>query len=190
MECANNACHVPDRANYPRTSIPILRFEVPMTDELTATYLIFHGTNKVDREMIIDTMGLSDARFWTYESCDFKASWNDRLGQDRDNMDRNWSGFAGIEQEDSVIAMSMTPIVDRTQEYLVPSDEAVIRLRRRLLDSVAMNENGQDPLGLHVTDYSKVLAVPDTIIPKSSRWQDLATGNTCTGAEVSSLVPK
>ena len=86
--------------------------------------------------------------------------------------------------------MSMTPIVDRTQEYLVPSDEAVIRLRRRLLDSVAMNENGQDPLGLHVTDYSKVLAVPDTIIPKSSRWQDLATGNTCTGAEGSSLVPK
>ena len=165
-------------------------FEVPMTDKLTATYLIFHGTNKVDREMIIDTMGLSDARFWTYESCDFKASWDDRLGQDRDNMDRNWSGFAGIEQEDSVIAMSMTPIVDRTQEYLVPSDEAVIRLRRRLLDSVAMNENGQDPLGLHVTDYSKVLAVPDTIIPKSSRWQDLATGNTCTGAEVSSLVPK
>ena len=41
-----------------------------------------------------------------------------------------------------------------------------------------------------MTDYSKVLAVPDTIIPKSSRWQDLATGNTCTGAEVSSLVPK
>ena len=153
-----------------------------MTDEMTATYLVFHGPEPQDRDVIIDTMGLADPRFWTYEGCDFRASWDDRLGQDRDSMDRNWSGFAGIEQEDSVIAMSMQPIVDRTQEYLVPSDEAVIRLRRRLLDSVALNDAGKDPLGLRVTDYSEVVAVPDTIISKSGRWQDLAVGNSRTGA--------
>ena len=77
----------------------------------------------------------------------------------------------------------MTPIVDRTQEYLVPSDEAVIRLRRRLLESVALNEAGEDPLGLHVTNYSDVVAVPDTVIPKTGRWQDLAVVNSRTGAE-------
>tara|TARA_Y100001936_G_C15804570_1_gene523320 strand:+ start:27 stop:218 length:192 start_codon:yes stop_codon:yes gene_type:complete len=55
-------------------------------------------------------------------------------------------------------------------------------LRRRLLDSVALNDAGKDPLGLQVTDYSEVVAVPDTIIPQSGRWQDLAVGNSRTGA--------
>jgi len=167
----------------PANAFQFYVFEIPMTDEMTATYLVFHGPQPQDRDVIIDTMGLADPRFWTYEGCDFRASWDDRLGQDRDSMDRNWSGFAGIEQEDSVIAMSMTPIVDRTQEYLVPSDEAVIRLRRRLLDSVALNEAGKDPLGLQVEDYSDVVAVPDTIIPQSGRWQDLAPGNMRTGTD-------
>ena len=141
----------------PAAAFQFYVFEVPMTDEMTATYLVFHGPEPQDRDVIIDTMGLADPRFWTYEGCDFRASWDDRLGQDRDSMDRNWSGFAGIEQEDSVIAMSMQPIVDRTQEYLVPSDEAVIRLRRRLLDSVALNDAGKDPLGLQVPTIRKSL---------------------------------
>ena len=168
----------------PANAFQFYVFEIPMTDEMTATYLVFHGSGPQDRDVIIDTMGLADLRFWTYEGCDFQASWNDRLGQDRDSMDRNWSGFAGIEQEDSVIAMSMTPIVDRTKEYLVPSDEAVIRLRRRLLDSVALNEAGGNPLGLTVEDYSNVVAVPDTVIPKSADWTDLARGNSETGRTV------
>ena len=77
--------------------------------------------------------------------------------------------------------MSMTPIIDRTQEYLVPSDKAVIRLRRRLLDSVALNEAGKDPLGLEIEDYSSVAAIPDSVIPQSENWQDLAPGNMGSG---------
>ncbi|MEC7488869.1 MAG: Rieske 2Fe-2S domain-containing protein [Pseudomonadota bacterium] len=160
----------------PANAFQFYVFEVPMNDQLTATYLVFHGPEKQDRQVIIDTMGLSDPKFWTYEDCYFRADWADRLGQDRTNMDRNWSGFAGIEQEDSIIAMSMQPIVDRTKEYLVPSDEAVIRLRRRLLQSVELNEVGKEPLGLDIEDYSNVAAVPDTLIPQSGRWQDLAQG--------------
>jgi len=52
-----------------------------------------------------------------------------------------------------------------------------------LLDSVALNEAGKDPLGLQVEDYSDVVAVPDTIIPQSGRWQDLAPGNMRTGTD-------
>lgn len=166
----------------PANAFQFYVFEVPMQDDLTATYLVFHGPDKQDRQLIIDTMGLADPRFWNDNDCNFIASWDDRLGQDRDSMaGRNWSGFAGIEQEDAVIAMSMTPIVDRTQEYLVPSDEAVIRLRRRLLDSIALNEAGKDPLGLGVENYSSVAAIPDSIIPKTADWQDLAPGNMGSG---------
>jgi len=166
----------------PANAFQFYVFEIPMEDELTATYLVFHGPYKQDRQLIIDTMGMADPRFWNDNDCNFTASWDDRLGQDRANMDgRNWSGFAGIEQEDAVIAMSMTPIVDRTKEYLVPSDEAVIRLRRRLMESVALNEAGKDPLGLEIEDYSSVAAIPDTVIPQTARWQDLAPGNMGSG---------
>ena len=166
----------------PANAFQFYVFEIPMEDELTATYLVFHGPYKQDRQLIIDTMGMADPRFWNDNDCNFTASWDDRLGQDRANMDgRNWSGFAGIEQEDAVIAMSMTPIVDRTKEYLVPSDEAVIRLRRRLMESVALNEAGKDPLGLEIKDYSSVAAIPDTVIPQTARWQDLAPGNMGSG---------
>ena len=162
----------------PANAFQFYVFEIPMQDDLTATYLVFHGPDKQDRQLIIDTMGLADPRFWNDNDCNFTASWDDRLGQDRESMaGQNWSGFAGIEQEDAVIAMSMTSIIDRTQEYLGPSDEAVIRLRRRLLDSVALNEAGKDPLGLKIEDYSSVAAIPDTVIPQTSNWQDLAPGN-------------
>jgi phthalate 4,5-dioxygenase oxygenase subunit len=166
----------------PANAFQFYVFEIPMHDELTATYLVFHGPHEQDRQLIIDTMGLADPRFWNDDDCNFTASWDDRLGQNRAHMKgKNWSGFAGIEQEDSVIAMSMMPIVDRTQEYLVPSDEAVIRLRRRLLDSVALNEAGEDPLGLEIEDYSSVAAIPDSVIPQTENWQDLAPGNMGSG---------
>jgi len=166
----------------PANAFQFYVLEIPMQDDLTATYLVFHGPDKQDRQLIIDTMGLADPRFWNDNDCNFTASWDDRLGQDRESMaGQNWSGFAGIEQEDAVIAMSMTPIIDRTQEYLVPSDEAVIRLRRRLLESVALNEAGKDPLGLKIEDYSSVAAIPDSVIPQSENWQDLAPGNMGSG---------
>lgn len=166
----------------PANAFQFYVLEIPMQDDLTATYLVFHGPDKQDRQLIIDTMGLADPRFWNDNDCNFTASWDDRLGQDRESMaGQNWSGFAGIEQEDAVIAMSMTPIIDRTQEYLVPSDEAVIRLRRRLLESVALNEAGKDPLGLEIEDYSSVAAIPDSVIPQSENWQDLAPGNMGSG---------
>lgn len=153
-------------------------FEIPQDDFVTSTYLVFDSPTPLDREEIIDTMGLADTGFWNDEDCNFRASWDDRLGQDRAAMRRNnWSGYGGIEQEDAIIALSMGAIVDRSKEYLVPSDEAVIRLRRRLLESVRRNEAGEDPIGLDIEDYSKVAAVADTVIAKGARWQDLAPDN-------------
>jgi len=133
---------------------------------------------------IIDTMGLADERFWNDTDCNFRVGWDDRLGQDRRHLDRNFSGFAGIEQEDAVIAVSMGPIVDRSKEYLVPSDAAVIRLRKRLLESVRLNEAGKEPLGLAIESYSTVRARAETILTEGERWQDLVSGNTATPVRI------
>lgn len=48
-------------------------------------------------------------------------------------MEWNWTGFGGIEQEDAVLAVSMGPIVNRSKEFLVAADKAVVPLRERLL---------------------------------------------------------
>jgi phthalate 4,5-dioxygenase oxygenase subunit len=152
-------------------------FEVPQDDFKTSTYLICHGDKPVDREDIKRIMGMDDERFWREEDCEFRASWDDNLGQNRRAMDEDWTGFSGIEQEDAIIAISMGPIVERHKEVLVAADMAVVRLRERLLESVRRNEAGQDPLGLTVTDYTPVRAVADTVITQDDRWQDQAPGN-------------
>jgi hypothetical protein len=42
---------------------------------------------------------------------------------------------------------------------------------------VRRNEAGEDPIGLNIEDYSKVVAVADRVIAKGARRQDLAPDN-------------
>jgi phthalate 4,5-dioxygenase oxygenase subunit len=67
----------------------------------------------------------------------------------------------------------MGPVVDRTKEYLVAADQAVVYLRRRLLDSVRRVEGGGDPIGFSIADYTQLRALIDTVIDRTTRWQDV-----------------
>jgi phthalate 4,5-dioxygenase oxygenase subunit len=153
--------------------------EVPQDDENTATYMICHGLERADHDAVVEIMGLHDSRFWNEEDCVFRATWAEHMWQDRARMDagQSFAGFSGIEQEDMVLALSMGPIVDRSREHLVPADRAVVHLRRRLLESVRRVEAGGDPIGISITDYSKVAPLIDTTLPTSARWQDLLPHN-------------
>ncbi len=95
-------------------------------------------------------------------------------------MKDNWTGFDGIEQEDAVVAMSMGPILDRTKEHMVAADRAVIHLRARLLESVRRHEEGEAPIA-HGLDLADVRSLPDTVMARDDRWQDLVPGNLRTG---------
>ena len=152
-------------------------FEVPLHDGRTSTYLVSHGPNPVPRADILRIMGLDNTQFFDDETCQFEATWADRLGQDRAGMKNSWSGFAGIEQEDLIIALSMGPVVDRTKETLVAADRAVVHLRRRLLESVRRNEAGESPIGLDATDMASVQALCDTVVRAGEQWQELLPGN-------------
>jgi phthalate 4,5-dioxygenase oxygenase subunit len=92
-------------------------------------------------------------------------------------MKANWTGLSGIEQEDAVLAVSMGPIVDRTKEHLVPADSAVVRLRRRLLESVRLVEDGQEPIGNAIPDLRHVKALVDTVIGAEDDWRDRVESN-------------
>jgi phthalate 4,5-dioxygenase len=165
---------LPTMRVIPATFYCFTVFETPMDDTSTATYVIAHTA---DRPISYDDMtrvhGLDDKRFWSDEDCWFRTSWDERLGQDRDSMNVSWTGHRGIQREDVVMGMSQLPIVDRSLEHLVAADQAVVRLRRRMMDAVLAVEAGQDPPGLMFADLTRVLARDHDIAPQA-RWQDLA----------------
>jgi phthalate 4,5-dioxygenase oxygenase subunit len=153
-------------------------FEVPQNDGVTSTYIICHGEKKAERDGVKAILGLQDERFWNEQDCIFRAHWNvNKMNQDRHKMGKSFAGFSGIEQEDAVLAVSMGPIVNRTKEHLVPADRAVVHLRARLMESMQRVEQGGDPIGVHLEDYTGVRSLIDTTVAKSDRWQDLLRGN-------------
>jgi len=160
----------------PATFYSFSVYETPMDDVSTATYVITHADRAISFEDLTRVHGLDDERFWSPEDCWFRASWDDRLGQDRAGMDQSWTGHRGIQREDVVMAMSSEPIVDRSQEHLVAADQAVVRLRRRMMDAIRMTEAGEPPPGLFIPDLTKVQA-SDRDIAREARWQDFAAGH-------------
>ena len=91
-------------------------------------------------------------------------------------MNESWTGHRGIQREDVVMAMSSEPIVDRSKEHLVAADQAVVRLRRRMMDAIHLTEAGEPPPGLLMPDLTKVLASDQDMV-RDARWQDIAAAH-------------
>jgi phenylpropionate dioxygenase-like ring-hydroxylating dioxygenase large terminal subunit len=161
---------IPSRATY------YTIFEVPADDQSTSTFMVVDSSQPVDRDRVWTILGLEDERFYSKDECAFRATWANRLGQDRARMTRNWTGLRGLEQEDAVISLSMGPILDRSKEHLVAADRAVVRMRRRVLDNIKIVEGGGDPIGVQLADLTRVVAL-DANVAAGTRWQDLAQAN-------------
>ncbi len=65
------------------------------------------------------------------------------------------------------------PIGDRSQERLLPADQAVVRARRQLLESARRVAAGGDPIGVDA-DVSRIRAI-DAPVAGNVPWQDLVT---------------
>lgn len=147
--------------------------EIPIDDEHTATYSIRYGTEPISFESRLKETGYDDPQLYDPKTQQFLFTRANFDWQRRDLMDENWSGFRGIAVEDAVISTSMGPIYDRTKEHLISSDIAVIRFRKRVLDSADAIERGGDPVGANV-DYSIIAAV-DQPVPAKEHWRTLAS---------------
>jgi phthalate 4,5-dioxygenase len=145
--------------------------EVPEDDTHTSTYIVVHGQAPVTEEQIVELLGLDDTRYYDRKTCTFTATWADAFGQNRERMKDNWTGLRGVEVEDAAIALSQGPFYDRSKEHLVPADQAVMRVRRVLLDSVKRVMDDKPPVGVGV-DLRGVSAC-DAELPDGAPWQDL-----------------
>src|SRR5204862_754090 len=113
------------------------------------------------------------SRHVVYESAN---SWRAKANKDNDYLiDRaaqkagvTYSGMAGFAMQDSGIQELMGPIVDRTKENLVSTDNGIIMARHRLMRAAkALVEKGETPPGVnpvhHRVRAASVVLSPEQI---------------------------
>jgi hypothetical protein len=87
----------------------------------------------------------------------------------------NSTGFHEIVIEDFVVMVSMGPIVDRSQEYLCSADQAIVRVRRQLLDEVRGFMEGKPPNSGQSDgmSYKGIRAVGGRLGSASEDWRQI-----------------
>ena len=83
----------------------------------------------------------------------------------------SFAGVKGVNMEDFLAAESMGPIVDRSKQYLGPTDLAVAHMRRSMLQSLEVFEAGGKPVGLSGGFEYPRLRAEEKVIPLATPWQ-------------------
>jgi phthalate 4,5-dioxygenase len=84
----------------------------------------------------------------------------------------NYTGIAGIFQQDQAMTESMGAVYVRSHEHLGTSDAMVIRTRRRLINAAkALREKGQVPPGVDNPEVYRTRS-GSVILPRSVNWLD------------------
>jgi hypothetical protein len=87
-------------------------------------------------------------------------------------MTGSFSGIKGIMPEDIAMAVSMGPVADRSRENLVPADQLVIRMRRRLLQAARDLANGVEPPMLTSEDAHLIGGDAGRLLADPRRWHE------------------
>ncbi|HWP27840.1 MAG TPA: Rieske 2Fe-2S domain-containing protein [Xanthobacteraceae bacterium] len=93
----------------------------------------------------------------------------DRAAQKRGDT---YSGVEGIAMQDASLQESMGPIVDRTKENLVSTDNGIIMMRHRLLRTLKAMERGETPPGLELA-HQRVRSAA-VVLPPDQPYKDAA----------------
>ena len=140
---------VPPRGDHPMHG----HFWIPIDDEnCWAWSFDYHPTRALsdtERQAMVDGYGV-------HNQYDRPGSFRPRQNKDNDYLiDREaqkrgetYSGVWGIAMQDASLQESMGPIVDRTKENLVSTDNGIIMARHRLRKAaVALRDKGTEPPG-------------------------------------------
>jgi phthalate 4,5-dioxygenase oxygenase subunit len=159
----------PFTAVIPLGDLQNVQIFMPIDDEHTYQYNVKCSFTEPppERVTVQNSIGPSDGDFGTNRNR--ANNW----GQDRDAMgSHSFTGIKVIRNQDTAVQESMGPLYDRTKEHLGVSDTAIIRMRRRMLDSVrAFDERGEVPLALE-SSYVDVVGA-EGMLPLDRPWQDL-----------------
>jgi phthalate 4,5-dioxygenase len=164
---------VPPRGDHPLHG----HFWIPMDDEncwaWSFDYHPVRALTKAERQAMIDGKGIH-VRYVPGTFRPLANKDNDYL------MDRaaqkagiTYSGIEGIAMQDASLQESMGPIVDRTKENLVSTDNGIIMARHRLLKAArALREKGTIPPGVDPAHHRVRSAA--VVLPPEQAFKDAA----------------
>ena len=81
-----------------------------------------------------------------------------------------FTGIKGINAQDRAIQESMGPIVDRTLEFLGPSDKAIVAARKLLEQAMDTVKDDGEPLGVAPTYYN--IRAAEDVYAKGENWRE------------------
>jgi hypothetical protein len=165
---------VPPRGDHPVHG----HFWIPIDDEnCWAWSFDYHPTRaltKEERQAMIDGKGIHVKYVpGTYRPLANKD--NDYLiDREAQRAGHTYSGVEGIAMQDASLQESMGPIIDRTKENLVSTDNGIIMARHRLMKAArALNDKGVKPPGVdpkhHHVRSAAVILGPDQAFKDAAR---------------------
>jgi phenylpropionate dioxygenase-like ring-hydroxylating dioxygenase large terminal subunit len=171
MPCATM---IPPRGDYPVGG----HFWVPIDDENCWIWNWDYHSVRALTNAEVTAMRNGASRHVVYEEGN---TWRAKANMDNDYLiDRaaqkagiTYSGIAGFAMQDSGIQELMGPIVDRTKENLVSTDNGIIMARHRLLRAAkALVEKGETPPGVEPA-HQRVRAAA-IVLPADAAYKDAA----------------
>ena len=81
-----------------------------------------------------------------------------------------FTGIRGINAQDRAVQESMGPIVDRSLEFLGPSDKAIVAARKLLAQAIETVKDDGEPLGVAPTYYN--IRAAEDVYPKGKDWPE------------------
>jgi hypothetical protein len=164
---------IPPRGDHPVHG----HFWIPIDDENCSTWSFdYHPTRALTREEV-QAMHNGKGIHVKYVPGTFRPLANkdndyliDRVAQ---KAGRTFSGVAGIAMQDASLQESMGPIVDRSKENLVSTDNGIIMARHRLLRAIRnLVEKDIPPPGLDIT-HQRVRSAA-LVLPPDQPFKDAA----------------
>jgi phenylpropionate dioxygenase-like ring-hydroxylating dioxygenase large terminal subunit len=145
---------IPPRADHPVHG----HFWIPIDDENCWAWSFDYRVAKPLTPAQVQAMRDGKGIYVTFVPGSFRPAANkdndyliDRAAQ---KAGRTYSGVWGIGMQDASLQESMGPVVDRTKENLVSTDNGIIMARHRLLRAAkALSEKGTLPPGVDVTHH-------------------------------------
>lgn len=163
----------------PNTSYNVAAVIVPEDDENSVFHFIAWGGEDCP-----------DTRTWrefnrAVPGVDLDSDFTNRRKRDNDFLqDRqlmkegNFTGIAGIPNQDIAMWTSMGPIIDRTREVLGASDVAVIDFRRIMVEAARTVQNDGPAIGTTEPRITHTrIASYQGIVSKSTNWRELGASD-------------
>jgi phthalate 4,5-dioxygenase len=151
---------------------PNFVMSVPIDDQRSAMYAVPDPSGVWDQAARDRWVQRQGGPADQYVDGHYRWTEHERWGQDRTKMHESFTGIKGVLQEDIAMTISMGPIYDRTRENLVPADQLIIRMRRRLLQAARDLRQGIEPTMLSA-DGALVLGGEARLLPDPSRWREV-----------------